>query len=84
MQQKPRNVSLLQLTYDQANQQWVLHIGDSNSVSVVRDHGNPVEAEDTLRISDFGDSSSAVLELSFPCGEVIRQEFAPRDVVFAD
>jgi hypothetical protein len=75
-----RNQSLLQVTYDQANQQWVFHIGgaSSHSVTVVRDGCPSATAEDALTISEFGGSSSAVLELAFPCGEIIRQEFTDR------
>ena len=76
MRSHSRNQSLLQVTYDEANQQWVLHIGEPNSVAVVRDRCP--SSEYALMISDFGDFSSAVLELAFPCGEVIRQEFATR------
>jgi hypothetical protein len=82
MHSQHRNQSLLQVTYDQANQQWILHIGESNSVAIVRDGCSSVAAEDALTISDFGGPSSAVLELAFPCGEVIRQEFAAQ--IFPD
>ncbi|MGK0190601.1 MAG: hypothetical protein ACI9R3_006431 [Verrucomicrobiales bacterium] len=82
MHSQHRNQSLLQVTYDQANQQWILHIGESNSVAIVRDGCSSVAAEDALTISDFGGPSSRVLELALPCGEVIRQEFAAQ--IFPD